>query len=239
MFDTRAVASPRVELAAVAEHLRPVSLAFEQTLPVAGAFTTLIPGGGLVRGSTLAVTGEGAAVSVALALCIEAASAGSWVAVVGSRRLGLAAADEFGLPLERLVLVDGPEPRLVPAVTAALVDAFELTLVVDQPRLSGTRMRKLVSRNRERGGVLMRVGGADWPDAPDVTVAVAGSVWTGLGRGHGVLRSRRVDLAVSGRRQGGTRRGRIWLPDADGVIRVAGETETVPHRGGRALTLAG
>ena len=74
----------------------------------------LLPGGGLRRGATVSVTaaaGVGGATSLALALVAEASRAGSWVAAVGLPSLGLVAADELGVALERLVLVAAPGAR--------------------------------------------------------------------------------------------------------------------------------
>ncbi|HJR24902.1 MAG TPA: hypothetical protein VJ804_05480, partial [Acidimicrobiales bacterium] len=53
------------------ERIRPVALARERQLPVAEALRSLLPMGGLRRGSTVAVTagaGVGGATSLALAL---------------------------------------------------------------------------------------------------------------------------------------------------------------------------
>ena len=47
-----------------------------------------------------------AATSLALALAVEATAAGAWLAVVDVPWLGVEAAAELGVPLERLVRVD-------------------------------------------------------------------------------------------------------------------------------------
>src|SRR5262245_5859995 len=95
----------------------------ERTLPVLPELRALLPAGGLRRGSTVAVAAGhpvplGAvpaggltsfgATTVLLALLAAASAAGSWCAVVGLPALGLAAAAELGVALDRLALV--PEP---------------------------------------------------------------------------------------------------------------------------------
>src|SRR5581483_11245519 len=67
------------------EHADRVGGAGERMLPVRPELRRLLPGGGLRRGSTVAVR-DGAApgsVSVLLALLAAASAAGSWCAVVG------------------------------------------------------------------------------------------------------------------------------------------------------------
>ena len=93
---------------ALAERVRPVTLAREQRLPVLGPLEPLLPDGGLRRGITVSVgsaPGIGGATSLALALAAGPSISGSWVAAVGVPSLGLAAAAELGIDLERFVLV--------------------------------------------------------------------------------------------------------------------------------------
>src|SRR5690606_14054535 len=98
-------------LAGLGERVRPVDLARDRRLPVLPAFEGLLPGAGLRRGATVAVgarPGVTGATSLALALAAGASQAGSWVAAVGLGSLGLVAAAELGVSLERLVLVADP-----------------------------------------------------------------------------------------------------------------------------------
>ena len=63
--------------------------------------------------------------------------------------------------------------------------------------------------------------GGGWIEGADVRLAVTSSAWEGLGDGHGHLRSRRVEVAVSGR--GAAARSQhvaLWLPDKDGEVSV-------------------
>ena len=97
-------------------------------LPVAAPLARLLPGGGLRRGSTVAVAGRPGATSLLLALLAEASAGGAWAGVIGRPELGLVAAAEAGVALERLALVPYPGADLV-AVTAALLDGLDLVAV--------------------------------------------------------------------------------------------------------------
>src|SRR5439155_941436 len=86
-------------------------LGAERVLPVLPELRELLPGGGLRRGSTVAVGARfdragrpvwsAGATSLLLALIAAASRAGSWCAVVGVPALGVAAADELGVALDR------------------------------------------------------------------------------------------------------------------------------------------
>ncbi|HEY3239594.1 MAG TPA: hypothetical protein VGL92_08525, partial [Acidimicrobiia bacterium] len=83
-------------------------LAGERRLTVPGALGGLLPGGGLQRGTVVAVEGLAGAggSSLVLALLAAATAAGEWAAVVDAEESfgGLAAA-EAGVALERLAVV--------------------------------------------------------------------------------------------------------------------------------------
>ena len=49
--------------------------------------------------------------SLALALAVQATATGSWLAIVDVPTFGLEAAEEFGIPLERVVRVDPPDRK--------------------------------------------------------------------------------------------------------------------------------
>jgi hypothetical protein len=159
----------------------------------------LLPWGGLRRGSVVAVQGS---TSLLLALLSTASAAGSWTAVVGRPDLGLLAAAEAGVMVERLALVPRPGAELA-AVAAALLDGIELVAVAGVERLSIAETRRLASRVRQRGAVLLPLG--DWPGA-DVRLHGERVEWSGLGMGHGRLRSMRVTAQATGR--GAAARGR-------------------------------
>src|SRR3954469_15946286 len=184
-------------LAEVAARARPVALAREQVLPVLPPLETLLPDG-LRRGSTVAVGGS---TSLALALVAGPAASGSWVAGIGVSSLGLAAAAELGVPLDRLVLVADPPAAAGGTIVATLVDAFDVVLVRAR-RVGVADARRLTARARERGAVLVLLGDGEraWPEAPNTRRRITSAQWHGLGEGHGHLRARRVEIEVDGRR---------------------------------------
>jgi hypothetical protein len=233
-------------LGALAERVRPVTLAREQRLPVLPALESLLPGGGLRRGSVVSVSAavsasppagpaaapvsggpaaapvSGGATSLALALVAEASAGGSWVAGVGLRSLGLAAAAELGVALERLVLVAAPRCDDWPGVVAALVDGFDLVVIgpVAHRSMRAADARRLVARTRERGSVLVLLGAGD-DHGTDVRLRVVASEWQGVGEGHGHLQRRRVRVESGGRGEASrTRTSDLWLPAPGGGVEV-------------------
>ncbi|NUS43054.1 MAG: hypothetical protein HOQ24_05115 [Mycobacteriaceae bacterium] len=171
--------------------------AADRLLPVCAEMAGLFPRGGMRRGSTVAVRGSTA---VLLKLLAAATANGSWAAVVGMSGLGLLAASELGVAVERLAVVAqaGGEPV---AVVAALLDGMDLVVVNQgearqRPLLPESQTRRLAARARSRGAVLIVRG--RWPSA-DLELECARSRWTGLGSGHGYLRSRSLLVRAHGR----------------------------------------
>lgn len=202
------------------ERVRPVSLAKERVLEVDGPLASLLPGRALQRGTTVAVSGV--ATSLALALVASVSTATSWVAAVGLGRLGLAAAEELGVALERLLLVDPVPAGQWAAVVASLVEAVDV-VVVGPPSASvaAGQARRVIARLREQGAVLIQVGWPprSWPDRPELVLTARPLGWRGIGVGHGVLQARQVEVTLGGRH--GADRGRtarFWLPDAHGRL---------------------
>ena len=235
------------ELRALAEQVAPTTLGVQQRLPVLDALGSLIPGGGLQRGSTLSVDGR-AATSLALAVAAGASQDGAWVAAIGFPSLGLLAAADVGIAIERFVLVAAPDTAPGPdnesvawaSAVAALVDAFDVVLVAADVAVRSRDARRLEARVRERGGVLVlcRGGGtgegsgtrgsgargSGWPEAADVSLTVTEVEWQGLDHGHGYLRARRVAVTGGGRRQAARpRHAHLWLPSPDGAIVRCGD----------------
>ena len=208
--------APRERLAEVAQRARPVALAREQILPVLPPLEAVLPGG-LRRGTTV---GVGSSTSLALALLAGPVQAGSWLAAVGVSTLGLAAAAELGVTLDHLVLVADPPNDSWATTVATLVDAFDAVLVHARRHTKHADARRLAARARERGSVLVVLGGeGTWPEAPDVRLSIVRSEWTGLGDGHGHLRARNVTIEVDGRRGAARpRRVDLWLPAAGGGV---------------------
>jgi hypothetical protein len=210
-------------LEVLGERIRPTTLAREQVLPVPEPFEALLPWTGLRRGSTVSVTaaGVGGSTSLALALVAAASQAGSWTAAVGLPSLGLVAADEAGVALERLVLVAPPERATWGGVVAALVDGFDVLLL--HATRGGVRQvdaRKLVARARERGTVLVQLG-SGWEAEADLALRIVEARWEGLDDGYGHLAARRVVLEATGRGAAARpRRAELWLPAADAPVAV-------------------
>jgi hypothetical protein len=142
-------------LAGLRERIRPTAPAGERCLPVLEPLRAVLPEG-LRRGTSVAVGGE-ARVSVLLALLAGASQAGSWVAVVGVPELGLAAAAELGLDLDRLLLVATPPPAQWATVVVALAEAVDVVVAAPRHRVRPADARKLAARVREQGAVLVRL----------------------------------------------------------------------------------
>lgn len=216
--------SPVERLARLAARVGPVSLAREHVLPVHHSLESLL-GGGLQRGTTVAVSGVGAT-TLGLVLAAGPASRGSWAAVVGWPSLGLVAAHRAGVPLDRVAVVDEPPADQRASVLAALVGAFDVVLVPTSLQIGATHTRRLAARLRERGSVLVRVAGhrhaarADAAAGADLHLRVTAAAWEGLGAGHGHLQVRRVRVDLDGRGAAGgrTRRTELWLPGPDGTV---------------------
>jgi len=241
------------------------ALAQTRRLPVAEGLHSLFDGRagsagiGLTRGTSVGVSGAQGSVSLALALVAEAMRAGSWVAVVDAPWLGLAALEQYGIDLHRLVMVNqtgvssgrpasgntasgntasgNAASQQWASVMAALVDGFEV--VIHTSRSVGERdARRVRAHAREKEAVLMQVGSVRAGGIADLQLDVVGSTWSGIGDGHGHLVSRLVDVEVSGRRLGGRpRRTSLWLPDEQGVVRAF--DPTLDRRDGDAVIWAG
>jgi len=208
-------------LVRAAERARPISLAAERCLPVVEALVPLFPDGGLPRGSIVVCRGP-AALSLALQTLVGPSQAGSWVGVVGLPTLGLEAVAEAGIAFSRTLLVAEPPPEEWSAVVATLADSVDAVLVGSN-RVRAADGRRLQARLRERGSVIVVVGppGSHAGLEPDLALTVIDAVWEGIGRGHGHLRTRRVEVELTGRRAAArTRRASLWLPDDEGRCRA-------------------
>lgn len=205
---------------------RPVVLAGERLLPVLEPLAPLFPGGGLQRGWVVSVGGS---TSLALALLAGASAAGSWCAAVGMPSLGVAAAAEVGVVLERFPLVAAPTDAGEWAWTvAALLDAVDVVLArPPAARLPDAVARRLAAKARQRWSVLVVAGG--WTGA-DVRLDAGEARWEGVGEGHGRLRARRLEVVAGGRGAAARpRRLSLWLPGPGGGVHPA-PAGTRPHR---------
>lgn len=193
-------------------------------LPVHPDIANLFPWGGLRRGATVAVRGS---TSLLYALLAPPTDTGSWAALVGMPDLGLRAAAELGVAVDRLALVRHPGAAL-PTVIAALLDGMDLVAVAPG-RLTEAQTRRLSARARHRGAVLISSG--PWPGA-DLELSQATATWSGLGDGHGRLVARETQLRTRGR--GAANRplqATVQLPAENGTLAPAHLVPPVPlHR---------
>lgn len=196
-------------------------LGSQRLLPVRPELQPLLPGGGLRRGGTVSVTTSGpAATSLLLVLLAEASRSGSWCAVVGLPALGVAAAAEVGIALDRFALVPTPGPDW-PTVVAALLDGFDI-VVATAPSgvVSSAIASRLAARARQRGAVLVPYG--SWP-AVDLTIDAVDPVWHGIEAGRGRLRGRQLTVTARGRGAASAPRvTHLWLPLPTGALPVVG-----------------
>lgn len=199
-----------------------------RVLPVLPELTGLLPHRGLRRGSTVAVAAghpvHSGSTSLVLALLAEASRAGSWCAVVGVPALGMVAAAEVGIVLDRLALVPHPGPEWT-TVVAALIDGVDVVVTAVPATVSASVANRLAARARQRGCVLIPYG--RWEGA-DVTLRVVRGVWEGLGQGRGRLRRREVVLSARGRGAAvRPKEVRVWMP-GDGSAKPVVPAVTTP-----------
>ena len=161
------------------------------SLPVPAPLAEILPDG-LRRGATTAVLGS---TSLVLTLLAHACAGGAWAAVVGQPTIGLLAAAQAGVALDRLALV--PRPGTDPAaVLAALIDGLDVVVVGPEVALSDADRRRLSARARERGAVLLPT--VAWAGA-NAVLSVEQARWTGVGAGDGRLRTHSLRVARTGR----------------------------------------
>ncbi|MEV7775956.1 hypothetical protein [Kitasatospora sp. NPDC086791] len=188
-------------------------------VPVLPALQELLPDRGLRPGTAVRVGGSTA---LSLALLAAATTEGTWCAAIGCEGLGLVAAAEIGVALDRLHLVERPGEHFEDAA-AAYADAAGVLLLRPGRPLSDRSAARLTALARRHGCALVVDG--SWP-SPQVRLQVTARQWTGVGMGRGRLRGQRVMVEVGGR--GAAARGRqvgLWLPDADGRVRLDAPAE--------------
>jgi hypothetical protein len=183
-----------------------------------------MPDGGLIRGSTITIGGVGAT-SLALQLSTAASQSGSWVVVVGLNDLAPAAVLEANLDAERIAFIDPGNSGRHVDVLAALIGAVDVIVLDARLSLRPSDSRRLASRLRERGSILIVVspgGAVNSSLSADLSLTVSDAQWEGLGCGYGHLRSRRVCVGVNGRgRASRTARCELLLPSVDAQVATA------------------
>jgi hypothetical protein len=191
----------------------------DRCLPVDEVLASMLPDAGLQRGRTVGCNGV-AAWSLALGLISRAVSTGSWVAFVGAPMVGLEAADEFGVSLARVVLVDVDGSTSVWAErVAAAADGFDL--IVTCPPVGAERVARRVRQRLQAKGVVLVAVSASTPSlACDLELSSTSVAWAGIGQGAGHLMARRVTVAVSGRRIPRPVERELLLPCPNGRLRI-------------------
>jgi hypothetical protein len=204
------------------EDLVPLLLPLQQALGVDG----------LRRGSTVLLGGEEGfgATSLALALLAKATTDGMWCSIVGPPDLGLVAAVELGVDLERLVVVAAPRVRAATAI-GALVEGCDVVMLRLPLAMTRTEMLRLGARARQRRVLVVllsdpRSRAVAWPEAPDITVQIRSSVFYGIESGSGRIAGRRVEIETMHRRSGGLQAPvALWLPAVTGELRLVDQSE--------------
>ncbi len=209
-------------LTALGDRVAPVSMALERTLPTSPECADLFAEGALVRGRVLACTGS-AATTVALRLVAATVEAGGWMAVIDVPMLGLDAASELGIALERVVSVTtssgagvgtdagGADAEVWADVVAAAADGFEVLVTRVPAGVRPATARKVATRLQQRGVVLVVLGDPG-PLVCDGVVDSGGQVWSGVGAGWGRLEHRSVEVTATGRRLPGQRCRTLEFP---------------------------
>jgi len=149
----------------------------------------------------VSVLGQGATSLLCTLLAGPGGTAGRWAALVGMPDLGLRAAAELGVDLDRVAVIPDPGADVL-QVVSILIDGVDL-IAVSLPssvRPAPSRQRVIVGRLRQRGTVLLVAG--PWPGA-DLVLTARWAGWHGLGSGHGRLRDRELAVQVGGRRAAG------------------------------------
>jgi len=184
-----------------------------RAIPTHAALSGLLPGGALKQGASYSVEGS---LTLLMALLAGPSAAGSWCGVVGVPEFGIEAAASFGIDLERVAFVPHPGEHLL-TVAAALADVLSVVVIRPTKRVGDGTAARLAARLRQRGSTLIVLGG--WPQS-EASLSLSENRWSGVGNGHGYLAARQVTVTAMTR--AGSRRRRLWLPDAEQQFRVAG-----------------
>jgi len=175
------------------------------TLPVSPDLRAMFPEGGLVRGRTVLCGGD-AAVALALRIVSQPTQAGSWLGVVGVHNIGVQAASEQGVALQRVVFVQPATSRAEWVSTvAAAADGFDVLMLEVPHGITVADARRVQTRIQSRRNALVLIGATQKLALqsvfqPDVVIDTTTTQWNGIERGSGHVQSREVCVTVSGRR---------------------------------------
>ena len=97
--------------------------------------------------------------------------------------------------------------------------------------MSRNEMLRLGARARQRRVLVVllsdpRSRAVAWPEAPDITVQIRSSAFSGIESGSGRIAGRRVEIETMHRRSGGLRAPvALWLPAVTGELRLVDQGE--------------
>lgn len=168
------------------------SLTEADQLPVVEQIGELLPDG-LRRGIVVSVRST----SLLLTLLAAPTQSGSWAAIVGLPSLGLIAATEIGVCLERCVLIPIID-RKWPVAIASLLDAVDVVVVRSATQIGHGDARRLTARARERRSVLMLFD-TRWPERTALELDVERRHWSGVAEGKGRFVRCEMHATASGR----------------------------------------
>lgn len=118
---------------------------------------------------------------LALACMGAAMPPGAWGAIVGMPDLGIEAARDLGVPIDRVALVPHPGRSWLDVV-ASLAEAMPVVLAASPGSVSPTDAARLAARLRQASSTLLVAG--PWPNAATVVRSVRAE-WQGLADGDG------------------------------------------------------
>ncbi|WP_245571291.1 hypothetical protein [Catelliglobosispora koreensis] len=162
-------------------------LATDKALPVIPELRHLFPGQGLRRGSTVVIERSLGSLYLMYAALGEATQAGSWVGFVGMPWLGVMAAKEQGIVLDRMVMVPYPRDLWLEVVTT-MIDGFDLVAFAPAAPVKPGEAARISARLRARESVLLVHCSEPgmWPGA-DLMLRTTQQTWFGLNHGRGRL----------------------------------------------------
>ncbi|WP_206448377.1 hypothetical protein [Agrococcus sp. KRD186] len=131
--------------------------------------------------------------SLALVCMGAAMPAGAWGAIVGMPDLGVEAARDLGVPIERVALVPHPGRSWLDVV-ASLAEAMPVVLAASPGSVSPTDAARLAARLRQASATLLVAG--PWPSAATVVRSVRAE-WQGLADGDGRLAAGAIVVEAS------------------------------------------
>ncbi|MGW2255100.1 hypothetical protein ACWCXH_33685 [Kitasatospora sp. NPDC001660] len=180
------------------------------TRPAHPALAPVLPDGRLPRGAVVTVQQD---YSLLLALAGGAVTRHDWVSIIGMPDIGLKAAQAYGIPWPRTVLVDSPG-RHWAQVAADLAPATPIMILQPTTPAQPRQLRRLEAILRESGTTLLTP--SPW-DGAALTLSVSDIRTHGVGDGWGAVSHREITVHCTGRGRARPRSLRLLLPGPDGT----------------------